>query len=172
MAGLSLIMEKKSENEGKLFAYLLSQKLASRNASNDPVNMDCFLATTKAWFQKLASSGHFHEILKFMETALEVFSEAKTEILCITAHIFLQHEYVLEAIKLFRLASTTAADNFDIHEDLDQCYNCCLQRWHFRMLNDLERNHPFYNAIKKAVDNGYKELMDIGSGTGILRYML
>ena len=89
MAGFYLIMETDSENEGKLFAYFLSQKFASRNASNDPVNMDCFIATTKAWFQKLAGSGHFREILKFMATALEVFSEVKTEILCITAQICL-----------------------------------------------------------------------------------
>ena len=48
-----------------------------------------------------------------------------------------------------------------------------VQRWHFRMLNDVTRNSTYFRAIKAAVQ-GIPDctVLDIGSGTGILRYSL
>ena len=45
-----------------------------------------------------------------------------------------------------------------------------VQRWHFGMLNDHERNEAFYSAIKTLVRPG-DFVLDIGAGTGLLGMM-
>jgi len=48
---------------------------------------------------------------------------------------------------------------------------CChlVERWHFSMLNDKRRNIAYKFAIQKAIKSGYNTVLDIGTGTGILR---
>lgn len=44
-----------------------------------------------------------------------------------------------------------------------------VERWHFRMLNDTQRNETFKKAICKAVqDKNRQKVLDIGTGTGLL----
>ena len=45
-----------------------------------------------------------------------------------------------------------------------------LDRWHFPMLNDRVRNGKFEKAIENRVKNGCDTVLDIGTGTGLLRY--
>lgn len=47
--------------------------------------------------------------------------------------------------------------------------NCLVDRWHLPMLNDASRNAAFKSAITRAVKDGYHTVLDIGSGTGLLR---
>lgn len=45
-----------------------------------------------------------------------------------------------------------------------------VHRWHFKMLNDLARNSAYFRAIRQAVRSIPDcSVLDIGSGTGILR---
>ncbi len=46
-----------------------------------------------------------------------------------------------------------------------------VPRWHFAMLNDLERNEAFAVALEKVVPSG-AHVLDIGSGTGLLAMMV
>lgn len=39
------------------------------------------------------------------------------------------------------------------------------------MLNDRRRNVAYRFAIQKAIKSGYNTVLDIGTGTGILRYI-
>ena len=39
------------------------------------------------------------------------------------------------------------------------------------MLNDKKRNKGYKDAIRTAVSKGYDNVLDIGAGTGILRYL-
>jgi len=43
-----------------------------------------------------------------------------------------------------------------------------IDRWHFRMINDKKRNLAYFLALQKAFDGNYVNLLDIGSGTGLL----
>ncbi|WP_218150564.1 50S ribosomal protein L11 methyltransferase [Actinokineospora terrae] len=45
-----------------------------------------------------------------------------------------------------------------------------VPRWHFAMLNDLERNDAFAVALERVVPPG-AHVLDIGSGTGLLAMM-
>src|ERR1035438_7368739 len=42
-----------------------------------------------------------------------------------------------------------------------------IPRWHFAMLNDLERNNVYLTALERQVSPG-SLVLDIGSGTGLL----
>ncbi|CAG9832228.1 unnamed protein product [Diabrotica balteata] len=43
-----------------------------------------------------------------------------------------------------------------------------IPRWHFRMLNDKGRNLAYDEAIREVIENGYKNVIDIGAGCGLL----
>lgn len=43
-----------------------------------------------------------------------------------------------------------------------------IPRWHFRMLNDVERNISYEKAISSVMAKGYKNVVDIGAGCGLL----
>ena len=46
-----------------------------------------------------------------------------------------------------------------------------VHRWHFKMLNDLTRNSTYFRAINSTVRTIPQcTVLDIGSGTGLLRY--
>lgn len=52
---------------------------------------------------------------------------------------------------------------------MDNIKQQLVERWHFSMLNDSQRNANFKAAIKKAIqDGGRKKVLDIGTGTGLL----
>ena len=52
---------------------------------------------------------------------------------------------------------------------MENLKNALVERWHFIMLNDFERNQAYKMAIKKAVEAGYSSVLDIGAGTGLFR---
>lgn len=43
-----------------------------------------------------------------------------------------------------------------------------VDRWHFTMLNDKQRNNAFEQAIRKRISQGYDTVLDVGTGTGLL----
>lgn len=52
---------------------------------------------------------------------------------------------------------------------MDNVKQQLVERWHFSMLNDSQRNANFKAAIKKSIQEGSrKKVLDIGTGTGLL----
>lgn len=52
---------------------------------------------------------------------------------------------------------------------MDNVKNQLVERWHFRMLNDVQRNSAFRRAIAGAITtHGFRNILDIGTGTGLL----
>lgn len=78
-------------------------------------------------------------------------------------------ELVEEAIKCFRKCVAIDKWNLQAIRKLENSCNIAVERWHFRMLNDKARNEAFRKAIIKKVRDGYRDVLDIGTGTGLLR---
>ncbi|XP_062513751.1 protein arginine N-methyltransferase 9-like isoform X2 [Corticium candelabrum] len=77
--------------------------------------------------------------------------------------------HCIEALGYFRNALDIDGDFLRARENSDGVCNLLVERWHFRMLNDVERNEAFRCAIERAVRQyGCLNVLDIGCGTGIL----
>lgn len=61
-------------------------------------------------------------------------------------------------------------DNYLLaYRNLQNLCNSLMEQWHFRMLNDSYRNEAYREAIIKKVRQGFSSVLDIGTGTGLLR---
>ncbi|MBW4615057.1 MAG: 50S ribosomal protein L11 methyltransferase [Desmonostoc vinosum HA7617-LM4] len=58
----------------------------------------------------------------------------------------------------------------NLQQGFSQIYRKLIPRWHFAMLNDVERNEAFETAIKLAMYPGCT-VLDVGAGSGLLAMM-
>lgn len=72
------------------------------------------------------------------------------------------------AILLLNEAQRLNPNDLNAIEGIDNLKNEFIERWHFRMLNDYQRNINYNEAIKEAIMKKNVGILDIGSGTGIL----
>jgi type II protein arginine methyltransferase len=80
--------------------------------------------------------------------------------------------YVEEAAAYIRKSLLVNPNYLAARDNLENVCSHLVERWHFSMLNDKRRNIAFKFAIDKAIKSGYNTVLDIGTGTGILRYSL
>lgn len=78
--------------------------------------------------------------------------------------------YRKEAGQYFLLALKINDEYVPAHRNLYNLFNESVERWHFRMLNDDNRNQSFRKAISNKIKKGHNSILDIGTGTGLLRY--
>lgn len=76
-----------------------------------------------------------------------------------------------EASDYFYKALKLNPDSADAKENFHRVANWLVERWHFIMLNDKKRNLMYRRAIEKAIQAGCRSVLDIGTGTGILRFL-
>eukprot|EP00112_Aurelia_sp_Birch-Aquarium-sp1_P024802 Seg8.5 transcript_id=Seg8.5/GoldUCD/mRNA.D3Y31 product="Protein arginine N-methyltransferase 9" protein_id=Seg8.5/GoldUCD/D3Y31 len=152
-------------------SYNNGPRRPSHDGTKTP-NKEGFLEVMEDWLCELIRIGHAKDAINCMETAIEVFYAWKEDILKCTADMFLRSDNFDIALSLTKkIALECSIDDLNLKEDIEQICNKCIPRWHFRMLNDVKRNKLFFAAIEKAIMNGYKkDVVDIGCGTGILRY--
>lgn len=77
--------------------------------------------------------------------------------------------YTDEARSYFEKSLTLDPSHLPAQSNLHNIYNLVVPRWHYAMLNDKRRNESFEAAIAEAVKDGYDSVLDIGTGTGLLR---
>ena len=84
---------------------------------------------------------------------------------CLDEGVYNQAEFFL------RVALEADGDYLSAKENLCVLFDRMVNRWHFHMLNDVQRNSAYFRAIHHAVKSIPNcSVLDIGSGTGILRY--
>ena len=168
---------------GKQFAqYLMLGKITSVNQSSQNTfvlpSKEEFISVMDTWFTTLCSCNQIDGLKECTRTATDIFIDWKRDILYFTAKLLLNSHLCEDAIDFFRMAlvcnngDSYDPSDLDIEEDIEQAVNRCIPRWHFRMINDISRNRGFYHAVKKALDDGYSNVVDIGAGSGILRFIL
>lgn len=83
---------------------------------------------------------------------------------CLDEGVYHQAEFFL------RVALEADGNCLSAKENLRVLFDRMVNRWHFHMLNDVQRNSTYFRAIHnvmKSIPNC--SVLDIGSGTGILR---
>ncbi|XP_044254189.1 protein arginine N-methyltransferase 9-like [Tribolium madens] len=110
-------------------------------------------------------AGVDNEIIKCYLTMLNSFPNNAILLNAFGVYFFSQGEYTVARCYLQKAAAEgylPAEKNF-----LHVIWHL-IPRWHFRMLNDQQRNEFFRDAIHKALDSGFKNVYDIGCGCGLL----
>ena len=115
-----------------------------------------------------ASPAHFPQ---FVETVYPAF-ERDENVMLLLGKTCLQETFYAEAEFFFqKILSRENSDCLIARESLRTVYEVVVPRWHFSMLNDVIRNSSYSHAISNAVSRIPNcSVLDIGSGTGLLRY--
>ncbi|XP_024591953.1 protein arginine N-methyltransferase 9 [Neophocaena asiaeorientalis asiaeorientalis] len=144
--------------------YLLVLSLAPE--LKDDVK-ETFQYTLFRWAEELDALSRTQDLLGCYEQALELFPD--DEVICnsMGEHLF-RMGFRDEAAGYFRKAVKLNPDFSDAKENFYRVANWLVERWHFLMLNDTRRNMIYNAAIQKAVRLGFRSVLDIGAGTGIL----
>ncbi|KAH6937183.1 hypothetical protein HPB50_025829 [Hyalomma asiaticum] len=92
-----------------------------------------------------------------------------TQVMQLTkSNIPCRHGHIKAAACSIRKALEINPNFTAARQSLDGLRTLLVERWHFRMLNDISRNEAFHDAITAAVQKGHKRVLDIGAGTGLL----
>ena len=128
---------------------------------------DDFLFAFKNWSSVLAENGKIDDLVRCLEEACKLFPNSAEIANNVGSNLFRLNMFD-EAAFHFRRALKLDPQLSSAEENLDSIANLLVERWHFRMLNDKERNQAYRNAIHCAVKRGCNSVLDIGSGTCIL----
>ncbi|XP_054845718.1 protein arginine N-methyltransferase 9 [Eublepharis macularius] len=144
--------------------YLLVLNLAPELKNNVK---ETFQFTLFKWAEELDSLARIQDLFDCYEHALELFPN--DEVICnsMGEHLF-RMGFRDEAAAYFHKAVKLNPDFPDAKENFYRVVNWVVERWHFIMLNDSKRNLLYQKAIQNAVHSGYRSVLDIGTGTGIL----
>ena len=82
--------------------------------------------------------------------------------------------HATEACSYFRRAVACNPGFLPARRNFQGTCNLLVERWHFRMLNDMFRNDAYRVAIIRRVlqQGSDSSVLDIGAGTGILRLVI
>ncbi|XP_054370540.1 protein arginine N-methyltransferase 9 isoform X2 [Molothrus aeneus] len=158
-----------SQDFGTAYAhYLLVLNLAPELKTTVK---ETFQFTLFKWAEELDSLARIQDLFNCYEQALELYPN--DEVICnsMGEHLF-RMGFRDEAAGYFHKAVKLNPDFADAKENFYRVANWLVERWHFIMLNDAKRNLTYLRAIQNAVHSGSKSVLDIGTGTGILRVSL
>ena len=156
-----LAKEKHGEALGHL-VFLATVEPSSKTAYEIEFNM----ALVK-WTDALFRHNELDKIVVCLKQALKMYPESDRVLNNVGATLCKLglHD---EAAACFRRVLHLKPNDVFAKENLETVANSLVERWHFRMLNDSQRNKAYKEAISRAVKDGYDVVLDIGSGTGIL----
>lgn len=108
----------------------------------------------------------------FPTVDLNVYYNKLVVIFYATSFLILAHcrnGNIHEAWNYAVMAQKACTHDPNAQETRARLTNALVDRWHLPMLNDVNRNSVFKRAIEAAVNQGHEVVLDIGSGTGLLR---
>lgn len=128
---------------------------------------EAFLLAVGKHTDKLEAEERWTELFDCYEELLKAYYSCE-ELHHSLGALLLRHGHIKAAACSIRKALEINPNFTAARQSLDGLRTLLIERWHFRMLNDLSRNEAFHDAIKAAVQKGHKNVLDIGAGTGLL----
>ncbi|KRY38484.1 Derlin-2 [Trichinella spiralis] len=128
-----------------------------------------FFTCFTSFVQQLESRGMYRDIMEYFEMAEQCFPRSSK--LCKQLGEFLlRHEFYVESAGWLLRALRMEPNSAEIRHLLGSTGGHLFERWHFRMLNDFQRNQAYCKAIQSVVcsDHGpVNSMLDLGCGTAI-----
>ena len=153
------------EQHGDALGHLVF--LASVEPSTKDLFEEEFNTALGQWSDTLYTHGEIKKIVICLQQALKLYPESEGVLNNVGAILY-KLGFNDEAASCFRKALQVSPDSVRAKENLENVANTLVERWHFRMLNDKQRNLAYKEAITRAIGEGYDIVLDIGSGSGIL----
>ncbi|XP_021002187.1 protein arginine N-methyltransferase 9 [Parasteatoda tepidariorum] len=158
----------KEHEYSRAFAHFIVALTVEPSVKGELLN--AFLFTLEKVAGDLEKNKQVNEVIMCYEQALEVLPN-DSHVLHGLATTLFRLGYVECSLSYF-LKSYEANPFFTPSlYCMENLKNALVERWHFVMLNDSVRNNAYKHAIKRAVEKGYNQVLDIGAGTGILSMM-
>lgn len=154
-----------NNNYGRAFAhYLLYLELLPESKDEHELK---FCDVLNVWCSILENEKQDADVRKCYTDALKYYP-ASDVILNNYGSYLMRIRKNYEARKYLQLAFDLKPDSLPPEKNLQAVKLNLLERWHFRMLNDFHRNKAYNDAIAFVDCPPGTNLLDIGSGSGIL----
>ncbi|XP_024882585.1 protein arginine N-methyltransferase 9-like [Temnothorax curvispinosus] len=151
-------------NVGKAFAYyIIFAELSARRSEIE----ETFTDVLCEWGMQLAKENKFSDIVNCYKVSLSIYPNNPRMLNNFAAHL-LRNNDPIRAIEYLKRALKVDVNFLPAERNLQNAYSMAVDRWHFTMLNDKQRNNAFEKAIRKRVSQGYDTVLDVGTGTGLL----
>lgn len=150
---------------GRALAHFCVVFKIQPSAKNDMKEL--FLLAVGKHTEQLEAEERWKELFDCYEELLKAYYSCE-ELHHSLGGLLFRHGHVKEAASSLRKALEINPNFTAARLSLDGLKTSVLERWHFRMLNDFDRNNAFCGAIAYAVRKGHKLVLDIGAGTGLL----
>ncbi|XP_011707717.1 PREDICTED: putative protein arginine N-methyltransferase 9 isoform X1 [Wasmannia auropunctata] len=151
-------------NVGKAFVYYsIFAELSARRSEIE----ETFTDVLCEWGMQLAKNNKFSDIVKCYKFSLNIYPNNPRMLNNFAAHL-LRNNDPIRAIQYLKRALKVDVNFLPAERNLQNAYSMAVDRWHFTMLNDKQRNNAFERAIRKRVSQGYDTVLDVGTGTGLL----
>ncbi|XP_053694099.1 protein arginine N-methyltransferase 9-like [Sabethes cyaneus] len=128
---------------------------------------ELFLFVVSKYADQLEQEERFQQVFEIIEQGLELFPE-HPELLNETGVRLQRYGRSLEASICFERVLLQDPKYLKAYQNLQNTKCELVERWHFRMLNDVIRNAAYKAAIQNQIKAGHAEVLDIGTGTGLL----
>ncbi|KRY00867.1 Derlin-2 [Trichinella pseudospiralis] len=132
------------------------------------IQREFFICFT-SFIQQLESRGMYQDIMEYFEMAEQCFPRA-SELCKQLGEFLLRHEFYIESAGWLLRALRMEPNSAEIRRLLGSTGGHLFEQWHFRMLNDFQRNQAYCKAIQFVVcsDHGpVNSMLDLGCGTAI-----
>ncbi|XP_014354742.2 protein arginine N-methyltransferase 9 [Papilio machaon] len=117
--------------------------------------------------ETLSAAGKIEDIFTNFSRAIKIFPKNVYLLNEIGKYLY-KFGYYEEAWSHFQKALSANSGFVNAEKNLNSVKNLLVERWHFRMLNDKKRNELFRAAIHEIVKFGKDNVIDVGTGTGLL----
>lgn len=170
-ANLEYYLQKAKEwqekcNYSQAFEYFIRYLKSLSNPNEMQLNDQISLSKTVIKLcSALQETSHDEEIMNCFLQILSFFPKNNILLNALATFLFNRGEFGLAQIYFEKAIKN---NYLPAEKNLMHLFWNLIPRWHFRMLNDQIRNKCYQNAIHKAIKSGYKDVFDIGAGSGLL----